>query len=66
MEINAKTFVYVVVFLGASLLLSLGGIIFLAANEKKIPDVLAGTPIAVTTGLIGLLVKTPTQKPAGE
>ena len=47
----------VLVTLAAALLLCLGGIIFLAAQEpaRSIPDILVGTTTLIVGGILGLL-----------
>lgn len=60
MSVNERAFSYVVLFLGVALLVSIGGIVALAALEKTIPDILAQASTGIVTGMIGLLVKTPT------
>ena len=55
MQLNLK---YVVVILGATLLLCVGGIIYLTAIEevRTIPDVLQNIAIGTLTALAGILV----------
>ena len=65
-NLNQKAFGYVVLFLGVALLGCIGGIIFLAATDDTVPDILQNIASGVVAGLIGLLVKTPSQPPAGE
>lgn len=62
MELNTKAFGYVVLFLGCVLVLCVGGIIFLAAVDKSVPDILQNIASGDLAGLIGLLVQTPLQK----
>lgn len=47
----------VLAILGAALLLCLGGIIVLAAQEpaRSIPDILVGTTTLIVGGILGLL-----------
>ena len=66
MGINEKAFGFVVVFLGVTLLACVGGIVFLAATDDAVPDILQNIASGVVAGLIGLLVKTPNQPPQGE
>jgi hypothetical protein len=66
MNLNERAFGYIVLFLGFSLLLCVGGIVFLGVVEKPVDDILKVTTGALTTGLLGLLVKTPTQPPVGD
>lgn len=44
--------------LGVALLVCLGGIVFLAAQEpaRAVPDILVGTTTLIVGGVIGLLV----------
>lgn len=60
---NASILKLALLFLGAAMLLCLGGIIWLASANpaRSIPDVLVGTTGLVAGGLIGILVpsKTP-------
>ena len=65
MEINAKAFGYTVLFLGVAFLMCIGGVIGLAAFEKDVPDILTQLATLIAGGLIGMLVKTPTQPPVG-
>jgi hypothetical protein len=60
MTVNEKLFMYVVIFLGVALLLCVGGIIFLVANDNSVPDILQNIASGVVAGLIGLLA-TPKQ-----
>lgn len=66
MNVNERAFGYVVLFLGVTLLLCVVGIVFLAATDDAVPDILQNIASGVVAGLIGLLVKTPAQPPAGE
>lgn len=66
MELNARSFAFVVLFLGATLILAVGGIVTLAILEKSVPDILSQIATGVITGLIGLLVRTPGQPPKAE
>lgn len=63
MKLNQGAFGYVVVFLGITLLICVGGIIFLASTHNGIPDILQNIASGVVAGLIGLLVQTPHQAP---
>lgn len=55
---NASVLKIALLFLGAAMLICLGGIIFLASANpaRAIPDVLVGTTGLVAGGLIGILV----------
>jgi hypothetical protein len=66
MNVNERAFGYVVLFLGATLIICVGGIIGLAATDNTVPDILQNIASGVVAGLIGLLVKTPNQPPPGE
>lgn len=66
MEINAQAFGYVVLFLGVALLLCVGGIVALAVVENTVPDILEITTGSLVTGMLGLLVKTPSQAAVGD
>ena len=63
MKLNAQTFAIVVLLLGLTLLLCIGGAIFLAAEGIDIPDLLKVTASACVAALVGMLVKTPDQQP---
>ena len=52
--IDRKFFRIVVLFAGWTLVLAVGGMVFLAANEKPIPEGI----VAAASGLIGLLTGT--------
>jgi hypothetical protein len=65
MEINARAFGIAVVTLGVAFILCIAGIIGLAAFEKPVPDILPQLSTLIAGGLIGMLVKTPTQPPVG-
>lgn len=56
MKVNENVFVVVVGFLGVTLLLCVGGIIWLSATEHTVPDILQNIASGVVAGLIGLLV----------
>lgn len=55
---NASILKLALLFLGAAMLMCLGGIIWLASANpaRAIPDVLVGTTGLVAGGLIGILV----------
>lgn len=48
----------VLAFVGAALILSLAGIVVLAARGDSIPDVLQNIAVGSLTGLVGLLKNT--------
>jgi hypothetical protein len=54
---KATTLNIVLSILGLSLILCLGGIIFLASQEpaRSIPDILVGTTTLIVGGILGLL-----------
>lgn len=54
---KATTLNIVLIILGAALMLCLGGIVFLAAQEpaRSIPDILVGTTTLIVGGILGLL-----------
>lgn len=54
MNLNLK---YVLIILGAALLIGIGGIIALAATASSVPDVLQNVVVGCLTALAGLLVQ---------
>lgn len=56
MKVNENVFAVVVGFLGVTLLVCVGGIIWLSATEHSIPDILQNVASGIVAGLIGLLV----------
>jgi hypothetical protein len=53
--VNPRTILVAVLLVGASLLLSVVGIIVLALGAHPIPDVLQNVAVGSMTGLLGLL-----------
>lgn len=60
MSTDQGTFRLVVMFLGATLLLSLVGIVTIVALDKEVPDILGQMAVGALAGLAGLLARTPT------
>ena len=60
---DRRVFFATVVFLGIGLLTCIAGIIGLAATGRGIPGVLETVAAGLVTGLIGLLVRGPTDQP---
>lgn len=56
----------VIVLVGACLLVSVAGIIVLAATDHSIPDVLQNISVGSLTGLVGLLARPSTTEVANE
>lgn len=56
MKLNDSVFTIVVAFLGVTLLVCVGGIIYLASTSDTIPDILQNVASGVVAGMIGLLV----------
>jgi len=56
-------FALVVIFLGGTLLLCVGGIIALAAWDRTIPTILENIATGCSVGIAGLLARTPTSGP---
>jgi hypothetical protein len=70
---DRRIFLSVVLFLGASLLLTLLGIAVLAGLDKSVPGILENIAVGCLTGLAGLLAKGPAdtqevtvRQPAGQ
>jgi hypothetical protein len=59
--VNTSTYRYAILFVGATLLLSVVGIVLLSFGDfgsgRPIPDVLQNIAIGSLTGLVGLLVQ---------
>ena len=56
---NARTFNIVVLILGGTIGLCLGGIIYLAGNELNTPQILETVVVAALAGMTGLLARSP-------
>ena len=56
---DRRIFLAVVLFLGGTLMLSVGGIVLLAAYERQVPGILENIAVGCLTGLAGLLARGP-------
>lgn len=52
---NTSILKMVVMIIGAAVLLSIAGIIYLVVQERAVPDILAALALSGFTGLLGLL-----------
>lgn len=62
---NQKMFNTIVIFLGISLLMCVGGVIVLSVTGNSVDDILKQAITGIITGLLGLMVRTPGGQPDG-
>lgn len=56
---NKEVFRLVIIILGATILISIGGIIGLTVVDREIPGVLENLAVAALAGIVGLLARSP-------
>lgn len=61
---DRRIFLAVVLFLGGTLVLTVGGIAVLAGLERSVPGILENIAVGCLTGLAGLLAKGPADAPS--
>lgn len=60
---DRRVFLFVVLFLGGTLLVTVGGIAVLAGLDKSVPGILENVAVGCLTGLAGLLARGPSDEP---